>query len=1013
MDVNLDRETLPLCSPEKDVVINIDSTWDSRSSSSSSSKYYDTFEKEPDQSFRKCEPRDSMDQLGLSTIEARKRLVSILMDVLQEYQSNAESKSHNSSSFKSIWNTRGVISLLCLCALFRTIALLVVVQSQHLFSEIIEVVVLLISAGSHLGLDTLQSQRQQKEALERIQCVVESIQEQLKLEKHEPLSGNTSSQRERVILSPTPTLIAVYRDSIWQRVSKNLLVAGDIIALMSGDLAPGEIELLENRSITFQPHETISNLDILDTAAASSKKKRTTATFDDPECLLSLCGDMRIFEMKDTPAVNDIDKSFEKMMNRPTTQLRKQSECCFHILQRIGLYCVILCILVLVLRTIVFRPAKARYLEHFLFIPVNIVLCFLPMSAPFVFFIAEIVATSRLMAVFEIILHPNRKTQTSKSTIYIPTTNHFDDLDVEERQDVRSKMALRFTYSRSWLYFFTTLKYRLSRCPQAHRSTEDHRANAENDDDAEENYALEPIPYGSMQLLERLGAVTMLCCVDDDVLCEPTPSVEEIFLLTDAQTKTKVLDVHHDFESDTGLKFEDPKWRNYLSLLKPIGLNILVGNSSLGSNFESKQYYLEWMESSSAASRRSEEQHALFKCKQRLSAHIRQLPEPEYLLNLSREIGFQSKDLVSFRKRQLIHILAPHLAHEEHTADTHAQGQEETRFRGNLKSHLLSNVILDRRSSGYQVLSRGDPTLALKHSSQYWNGASICPLGRSTHHTIMELYQQWNAEDLDCIAFTYAPIPPKLCSEFDHDSSHDGSSESILPPVYLVEGDRPSSSSGRFRSLEPEDHAEDHDANDHDDASTFLWHVQEDQIFLGMIATGVQPKKGVVGFIEDLMASGIRFSYFSPRNMRRSKNLAEKMGLETDWNCAISLRSLENDDEPDPHRMTSNYSDWDVKAKLPHGIAAIRRHLEQVDNVPLLVSLFTDSTTETIDEMIQIFQQYVRRGMCRLKEGFIMYSYMCISIQIFFIYISKIDNQGRTDLSNPNKCYYFQMDGST
>jgi magnesium-transporting ATPase (P-type) len=80
------------------------------------------------------------------------------------------------------------------------------------------------------------------------------------------------------------------------------------------------------------------------------------------------------------------------------------------------------------------------------------------------------------------------------------------------------------------------------------------------------------------------------------------------------------------------------------------------------------------------------------------------------------------------------------------------------------------------------------------------------------------------------------------------------------------------------------------------------------------------------------------------------------MGIETDWNCAISLRPLESDG-PDPHRMTSNYSDWDVKARLPHGVEAIKRHLQDVDNVPLLVSLYTDSTTETISEMISIFQE--------------------------------------------------------
>lgn len=91
--------------------------------------------------------------------------------------------------------------------------------------------------------------------------------------------------------------------------------------------------------------------------------------------------------------------------------------------------------------------------------------------------------------------------------------------------------------------------------------------------------------------------------------------------------------------------------------------------------------------------------------------------------------------------------------------------------------------------------------------------------------------------------------------------------------------------------------------------------------------------------------------------MRRSKSVAEKIGIEFDWNCAISLRDL-NETEHDPHRYISHYADWDVHARLPHGINAIRKHLVEVDNVPLLVSLFTDSTPKTVTEMVSIFREY-------------------------------------------------------
>lgn len=75
------------------------------------------------------------------------------------------------------------------------------------------------------------------------------------------------------------------------------------------------------------------------------------------------------------------------------------------------------------------------------------------------------------------------------------------------------------------------------------------------------------------------------------------------------------------------------------------------------------------------------------------------------------------------------------------------------------------------------------------------------------------------------------------------------------------------------------------------------------------------------------------------------------MGIDVAWNCAISLRPLDQGEE-DTHRMVSDYADWDVNAKLPHGIDSVRRHLKDVDNVPLLVSLFTDVTKTTTMQMV-------------------------------------------------------------
>ena len=45
------------------------------------------------------------------------------------------------------------------------------------------------------------------------------------------------------------------------------------------------------------------------------------------------------------------------------------------------------------------------------------------------------------------------------------------------------------------------------------------------------------------------------------------------------------------------------------------------------------------------------------------------------------------------------------------------------------------------------------------------------------------------------------------------------------------------------------------------------------------------------------------------------------------------------------------------KAQLPAGVSRVRPHLEEVDNVPLLVGLFTDCDPEVNLEMLTIMQE--------------------------------------------------------
>ncbi|KAG3240719.1 hypothetical protein PI124_g14387 [Phytophthora idaei] len=1019
--------------------------------------------------------------LGLSTLAARKRLLQAIERKIRE----KESSTNVTTEFRDPFSL-----LLALCAAFRF------TDATRCFAEmdrdrgsaaVGEGLFLVAAAVGNVLLNMTQKRRHHAEMAERVRVAVQQMQRDSDKKKEEDQGPPIwlGSGPEPTVLLPSNSYVACYRDSQWQRLPMNLLVEGDVVGLMSGDIAPGEVRPVEvdgNEEQRMYPRGC--KLPSW-TRRHEKDTTRCTATFD-PPLLLELCGEMRIFEMLETPVVRDIEDALFRI-NRPVTPTQKLQVQA----RQLAIYiCTLYSVFVLVaigLRVVVQHRSLDTTLTHILLGPIGIWLCFASLNTPLVLFVAEAAATASILGSFDDILAPkeakNQEQQqvagTSvdgsneeeasekhalnsntgmpkmskkdprrqdervsgidsamasilKATAFAPP----DIYDVEDREKLRSEKAQKQSATmRSLQYFLVVLRFRVMHCDLAHASDRRHL----------------PVPFRSFRLLERLGNITMLCCFDDDILCEQTPSVEEIFLLNDKQTNNStVLDLHAERNCDTGLQFEDPKWKQHLSSLKPIGLAIMVNDDeNPARHYEETMRYLV-NEGLSPVDDGDTKDPYLRSCMQRLSAHIRMLPFPKHLLNLSREMGFSvADDLAVFQRRQSIHIICPRLAHHEHTNDHHDQGQEDTRYRGNLKSHLYSTVVLDKRLHRHQLLSRGHPTVVLAHCSEYWDGKSICPLTSEKQRAILDMYNQWRVEDLDCIAFSYVPVPHKLNSLFSRNGSSSNGGSFIdspnagqtrrlggtLPPVYLVDDsaaselnspqsvarnsmpfsssmsedqgygrhNRRMSYSGPLSPLASPDSVDDMSLDQESisgvrttkstgahpsgqitppskrrgnlatsdlessvglhpsetssvEKDSMLWRIQDDQIFLGMVATGVQPKQHTPDFIEDLNACGIRFVYFSPRNMRRSKLLAEKMGIETDWNCAISLRPLDSDG-PDPHRMTSNYSDWDVKARLPHGVEAIKRHLDEVDNVPLLVSLYTDSTPDTISEMISIFQE--------------------------------------------------------
>ena len=337
--------------------------------------------------------------------------------------------------------------------------------------------------------------------------------------------------------------------------------------------------------------------------------------------------------------------------------------------------------------------------------------------------------------------------------------------------------------------------------------------------------------------------------------------------------------------------------------------------------------------------------------------------------------------------------------------ETKEEKQQKKKFRK--KSMMSTPSKKDVSSIGQlHLMSCGHPVAVLGRCKQFWQGdtGSIWPLKKSDRTAILEMYEQWTREGFDCRTCAYTPCVPEMASELHklrkkvnlnvkrkqslqqepqnvHNNNNIGRSiidiksnnndfqytsfyltmteneikAAFSSAVYTAEN----SLKHKYKNSNNKDNAND-DSNDINNTASELSYTPTEvfnqeymlsrQIFLGMLASRPQPKEEMVGVIEDLDKAGIRFVYFSPRNPKRAKIMAQQMGLEVGWNSSVSLVSEFKDSGWTPDQ-------WDTRAKLPHGVEEIREHIKTVDNVPLLVSLYTDSKAKAAKEMLKVFKE--------------------------------------------------------
>ncbi|XP_069056247.1 transmembrane protein 94 isoform X2 [Pleurodeles waltl] len=442
----------------------------------------------------------------------------------------------------------------------------------------------------------------------------------------------------------------------------------------------------------------------------------------------------------------------------------------------------------------------------------------------------------------------------------------------------------------------------------------------------------------------------------------------------------EMLSLSQDQQNPSSIQFDDANWKLHLSSLKPLGLNVLLNlcNASVTEClccFSDHLCNIALQETHSAV----------------LPVHV-----PWGLCELARLIGFTPGAKELFQQEN--HLAMYLLPSDEMVKETILGKLSSVAKRRPPLSHMISLFIRDTISSTEQMLSHGTADVILQSCTDFWDGADIYPLSGSDRKKVLDFYQRACLSGY-CSAFSYKPMQCLLSSELNG---------------HCIELIQIPGQNGLSSACDLPLTTNKHNSRRNSWSSDGIGEASEDsrmalngQIFIGMVSSQYQARLDIVRLIDALVNACIRFVYFSMEDELKSKVFAEKMGLETGWNCHISLTcngdgpgsevppsspshagSLRDDlhqvsrddaeglllmeDERPCDQASFQPTDSDIpsfledcnRAKLPRGIHQVRPHLQNIDNVPLLVPLFTDCTPETMCEMMKIMQEYGEVTCC-------------------------------------------------
>ncbi|PAA61229.1 hypothetical protein BOX15_Mlig031032g1, partial [Macrostomum lignano] len=453
------------------------------------------------------------------------------------------------------------------------------------------------------------------------------------------------------------------------------------------------------------------------------------------------------------------------------------------------------------------------------------------------------------------------------------------------------------------------------------------------------------------KLVHSFGTMSRLCCADKEgILSLPIPLPDKVCFLrrkhrhrsTPAQRKKSdmslqtseansalldteahihVLDVSHDPKIAYRLDFDDPHWRRFLKSLKPLGLAILLNNChpSARPSYDAFAHHV-------TAVTLPDDPRAC-------------VNKRRCLCDLARLIGFKDAARDPFSLQFTLGTYQQ--------ASKEDQGKDQfLRLLSALRQkapvgHTFGCAVQQRHLGGQYFVQGSADVLVSELCADYWNGNSVSALTELDRKRLLNFYSRHSYSSY-CDAFAYTPVLNKM-------SPAGGSGDRCveLPPFRLSseEAEDPPTpmllNTPLSRTFSAETTLHRSSNLSLTDVDTCL-SMQSGQVFLGMVASQFQANSDVVRLIDQLELGCIRFVYFSEENELRSRGFAERLGLESGWNCHISLRSdscggsratVTADREPVPAGLTTTMS------------GATLANLSQWGSAPALINTDTSRVT--------------------------------------------------------------------